>query len=305
MQYCTYMHLSVTTDIFQALADETRLRCFRLLSATPQALCVAEFADILQKPQYAISRALGELRKSGLVHESRQGKLVFYRLSPDSAIQELSTWTRQWCQCSTEPATTNPDGSSLPGADPCSYDLERLVWRLQTRNDKNEIMVTYPKADPSKSRQIKILFVCVHNSARSQLAEAYLSQLGIEHVLAESAGLTPGNLNPYVVQVLAEEGINIAGKTTRSVMDLYRRGQTYQWVITVCSREAEENCPIFPGPVRRLSWPFPDPASFTGTSDEILTQVRHLAIDIKTKITLFANETILNQATPQQGVTHV
>ena len=108
-----------------------------------------------------------------------------------------------------------------------------------------------------------------------------------ERFVVESAGLSPGNLNPHVVAVLQKEGIDISGKRTQAVADLFRRGATYHWVVTVCSREAEENCPVFPGPVRRLSWPFPDPAGFVGTPEEVRLQVEELARQIKDQVQQF------------------
>jgi arsenate reductase len=90
-----------------------------------------------------------------------------------------------------------------------------------------------------------------------------------------------------VVKAMREDGIDISGNGTTSVMDLYREGHTYSYVITVCSREAEEKCPIFPGPVNRIQWPFPDPSQFTGTEEEIMEKVREIRDAIKTKITEF------------------
>jgi arsenate reductase len=72
---------------------------------------------------------------------------------------------------------------------------------------------------------------------------------------------------------------------------VYLSGQTYNWVITVCSREAEKQCPVFPGPVFRQSWPFADPAQFRGSPDEVREQVRHLALEVRAKVGLFIEET--------------
>jgi len=134
---------------------------------------------------------------------------------------------------------------------------------------------------------MKVLFVCVHNSARSQLAEELLRLHGDGKVEAESAGLEPGVLNPFVVQVLSEKGIDITGKKTKNIMDLYNAGKTYDYVITVCSREVEEKCPVFPGNAHRILWTFDDPSAFTGSDGEILEQVRSLADRIEVKIRAF------------------
>lgn len=133
----------------------------------------------------------------------------------------------------------------------------------------------------------KTLFVCVHNSARSQMAEAFLNQIGGDIFVAESAGLEPGKLNPYVVKVLQETGIDISGKQTNDVFNFYREGRIYDYVITVCDETAGERCPLFPGISERLHWSFEDPSSLTGTEEEILSRVRIIRDEIKNKITEF------------------
>lgn len=137
---------------------------------------------------------------------------------------------------------------------------------------------------------IRALVICVHNSARSQMAEAYLKKLGGELFSVESAGLEPGSLNPYVVRALQEDGIDISGKPTQSVFDLYRAGRRFQYVITVCSKEAAERCPIFPGTHERLFWPFPDPASFAGTDEQIMEKVREVRDSIREKVREFVEK---------------
>lgn len=135
-----------------------------------------------------------------------------------------------------------------------------------------------------------LLVICVHNSARSQTAEAYLKRLGGALLTVESAGLEPGPLNPYVVRALQEDGIDISGTRTQSVFDLYRAGRQYSHVITICSKEAAERCPIFPGTHEKLFWPFPDPASFTGTDGEIMENVRQLRDAIRERVSRFVKD---------------
>ena len=132
-----------------------------------------------------------------------------------------------------------------------------------------------------------VLFVCVHNSARSQMAEAYLAKLGGGVFETESAGIEPGKLNPYVVRALQEEGIDISGKRTQSVFDLHAAGKSYDYVITVCSKEAAERCPVFPGKARRLQWFFADPSTFTGTDEEIMKKVRAVRNEIRGEVAAF------------------
>ena len=131
---------------------------------------------------------------------------------------------------------------------------------------------------------IKVLFVCVHNSARSQMAEAYLNHFGEGRFEAESAGLEPGTLNPRVVQVMKEDGINISGNRTKSVFDLVKRGETFDYVITVCDEASAEKCPVFPGATKRLPWSFADPSSLTGTEAEQLQRTREIRDQIESRV---------------------
>jgi arsenate reductase (thioredoxin) len=128
-----------------------------------------------------------------------------------------------------------------------------------------------------------VLFVCVHNSARSQMAEAFVNLL-CPGYRAQSAGLEPGRINPIVVEVMNELGIDLATKTTQSVFDVARRGERFTYVITVCD-EASERCPVFPGgAATRLAWSFPDPSSFTGSLDEKRDATRRVRDAIKRQI---------------------
>jgi arsenate reductase (thioredoxin) len=136
----------------------------------------------------------------------------------------------------------------------------------------------------------KILFVCIHNSARSQMAEAFLKKYGGDAFDAESAGLEPWTLNPTVVKVMQEIGIDLSGKPTRAVFDLLQKGRLYNAVITVCDREAAERCPIFPGSVKRIAWSFKDPSAFTGSPDDILRQTRLVRDEIEQQIKTFIQE---------------
>jgi arsenate reductase len=265
----------------KAIADETRFRLLRVLVEAGTPLCVAELTDIVRKPQYAVSRALGQLADAELLEEIRRGKLRFYVPHKEPFNDRLFEMV----------ASVPPDDSLW------LYDRDRLRWRLELR-DGGECVVTYtagytPKEyrkevemDPEEKR--KVLFICVHNTARSQMAEAYLRQYAGDLFEVESAGLTPGTLNPYVVEAMKQDGIDISSKVPQSVFDLYKAGKTYTYVITVCSREAEEGCPVFPGPVRRLSWPFPDPSRFKGTKEEILQKTIEVRNVIKEEVRQFA-----------------
>jgi arsenate reductase (thioredoxin) len=128
----------------------------------------------------------------------------------------------------------------------------------------------------------KVLFVCIHNTARSQMAEAFLNQICGEKFEAHSAGLEPGKLNPTVVEVMREVGIDISGNRTKSVLDFIKSGQLFAYVITVCDEASAERCPIFPGVATRLHWSFPDPSKFE--SAEKLAKTREVRDAIKEQI---------------------
>lgn len=127
----------------------------------------------------------------------------------------------------------------------------------------------------------KILFICQHNSGRSQIAEAYLRKFAGEDFSVESAGLVPAEeINPLVVEVMKEEGIDLSGKKPQSVFDLFKAGKIYDHVITVC-HDSESRCPIFPGITKRWHLPFPDPANVEGSKGEQLSKVREIRDAIK------------------------
>ena len=130
--------------------------------------------------------------------------------------------------------------------------------------------------------KINVLFVCVHNSARSQMAEALLNHIAGDRFSAESAGLEPGVLNPLAVEVMREIGIDISRNKTKGVFDFYKKGALFNYVVTVCDETQAERCPIFPGHTQRVHRSFPDPAALTGTDSENLEITREIRYRIKT-----------------------
>jgi arsenate reductase len=101
--------------------------------------------------------------------------------------------------------------------------------------------------------KIKVLFVCIHNSARSQMAEAFLNKFGNEKFIAESAGIEPGVLNPLVIESMGQTGVDISKNKTKSVFDLAANNNSYDYVITVCEKEAADKCPVFPGAGKKFN----------------------------------------------------
>jgi arsenate reductase (thioredoxin) len=131
---------------------------------------------------------------------------------------------------------------------------------------------------------IKVLFVCIHNSARSQMAEAFLNRLGEGKFVAESAGLEKGTLNPYVVRVMDEIGYDISQNSCDSVFEFYRQGRIYEVVVKVCDQINGERCPIFPNTRLNLNWNIEDPSSFTSEDEKRLQETRLVRDKILAKV---------------------
>jgi arsenate reductase len=146
-------------------------------------------------------------------------------------------------------------------------------------------------------KKISVLFLCVHNSARSQMAEAYLKKFGGEDFHVESAGLEPGILNPLAVKVMKDDGIDISQNITKDVFEMYEAGKTFEYVITVCDKKASDRCPIFPG-MNKINWSFEDPSQFTGTPEEKLSATRQVRDQIKQAVHDFIHEISANPPLP-------
>ena len=129
----------------------------------------------------------------------------------------------------------------------------------------------------------RVLFLCTGNSARSQMAEAFLRKYGSERYEAHSAGLEPKELNPLTVQVMNEVGIDISAQKSKGV-NTYLGKMLFQYLITVCD-DAEKNCPTtWPGISHKLHWSFEDPTKFEGTPQEKLAKFREVRDLIEKKI---------------------
>ena len=136
----------------------------------------------------------------------------------------------------------------------------------------------------------RVLFLCIHNSARSQMAAAFLKQIAGDRFEVESAGLEPGKLNPLAVAAMKDAGIDISKNGTQSVFDLFKSGRRFQYVISVCDAASAERCPIFPGVTTRLNWSFPDPSTFTGTDVERLNRTIAVRDEIRDAVKTWADE---------------
>ncbi len=134
---------------------------------------------------------------------------------------------------------------------------------------------------------MNILFLCVANSARSQMAEGLARHLFGDAARVQSAGSSPSRVHPLAVRALAEEGIDIAGQRSKSVDDI--DVSNLDVVITLC---AEEVCPVLPTRARRLHWPMLDPAAASGTEDERLGNFREVREQIRQKLLSFKQQAL-------------
>jgi arsenate reductase len=147
-----------------------------------------------------------------------------------------------------------------------------------------------------------VLFVCIHNSARSQMAEAWLNTLCAPQCRAESAGLEPGTLNPIVVEVMAEVGIDIGRNRPRSIEEALHSEARFTHVITVCDETSAERCPVVPGSRVRLHWSFPDPSAIVGPREERLSRTREIRDAIRAKVEAWCGEVRVGSAAePSEG----
>lgn len=131
--------------------------------------------------------------------------------------------------------------------------------------------------------KIRVLFLCTGNSARSQMAEAFLRKYADDRFEAHSAGLEPKGVNPLTIQVMDEVGFDISGYRSKGV-DTYLGKVLFQYLVTVCD-DADKNCPtVWPGVNKRLHWSFEDPAAIQGTDEEKLAKFRQVRDQIDEKI---------------------
>ena len=150
----------------------------------------------------------------------------------------------------------------------------------------------------------KVLFICVHNSARSQMAEAFLKEIlrNIDPDLAhrfDRQRVEPPRFKPGAVRLKI-----IAANQTHSVFDVFKSGELFGYVITVCDGSSAERCPIFPGVTRRLHWSFPDPAALSGTRRERLASTRKIRDQIRARIEIWCDEMCAVEAGATDSIPH-
>ncbi len=128
----------------------------------------------------------------------------------------------------------------------------------------------------------RVLFLCTHNSARSQMAEGFLRAMAGDRFEAGSAGTEKTSVNPLAIRAMAELGIDLGGHASKLYEDV--ASESWDYLITVCD-DANERCPWVPGSVQRLHWSFPDPSRATGTEEERLAVFRRVRDQIEERLT--------------------
>ena len=134
-----------------------------------------------------------------------------------------------------------------------------------------------------KKNKKSVLFVCIHNSARSQMAEAFLKILS-KDFFVNSAGISPGKLNLLVIKSMMEIGIDISSNQTKSVESVLKKKLKYDYFIFVCSESQGQECPNIPYKTKKIYWDIDDPSKLKGTDNQILKKISVIRDEIKNKI---------------------
>ncbi len=148
------------------------------------------------------------------------------------------------------------------------------------------------------SRPIRVLFVCTHNSARSQIAEALLKRAGGDAFDVYSAGTEATRVNPYAIRVLSDLGIDWTKAESKTITGFL--GQPFDHVITVCDN-ARDTCPVFPGSSNTLHWSLEDPSEVEGTDDEKLAAFRRTQTEVAARLGPFIEDALRAAARPRHA----
>ncbi len=226
------------------LGNELRWQLLKALAATD--LRVQELVQLLDRPQNLISYHLKKLAELDLVREHRSladGREVYYSLDLDQVR-----------------AMYVSSGEALHPA-------------LGLENDAGDLEAGLPP--------VQVLFLCTHNSARSQMAEALLRTRSQGRVAAFSAGNEPSQVHPLAIRAMAEMKIDVAEQRSKHLREFL--GEDFDYVITVCDR-ARESCPVFPGDPVQIHWSFEDPSAVEGSEEERLRAFRNTALQLNNRI---------------------
>jgi thioredoxin type arsenate reductase len=232
------------------LSSEARWAILTILSKSD--LRVHEIVTQVNQPQNLVSYHLQQLRDLDLIRETRSiadGREVYYSLNL-TRLHKLYVAAG----LALHPALVTGDIPEIQAA---------------------------PESSPGP---LRVLFLCTHNSARSQMAEGILRKRGAEKFIVVSAGSQPSTVHPLAIRAMADMGIDISQQDSKSQMDYLE--EHFDYVITVCDN-ARENCPIFPGSPNQIHWSFPDPAVVPGTEAERLKAFKETALQLNTRIGYF------------------
>ena len=232
--------------VLKLLAHEVRWLLLQELVRSDQR--VQELVEQVNRPMNLVSYHLKQLRDHALVTERRSsadGRDVYYRVDLPRLTQLYQESGSQLHPSLANPLDSQPD------------------LALATTNPP-----------------LRVLFLCTHNSARSQMAEGLMRALGDSAMEVFSAGNEPAVVHPYAIRAMAELGIDISQQRSKHLDEF--QGQSFDWMITVCDR-VRENCPIFPGDPEQIHWSLPDPLA-TGKDDDYRVFAT-IAREIRTRIT--------------------
>jgi ArsR family transcriptional regulator, arsenate/arsenite/antimonite-responsive transcriptional repressor / arsenate reductase (thioredoxin) len=251
--------ISQPPDLLRLLSHDVRWQIIKLLACSD--LRVAELVQGVDLPQNLVSYHLQKLRAHRLIREHRSiadGREVYYSLDVDRLKQIYSA----------SGEALHPALVSNPPVDPSG--IEGPVASQPTGEEK-----------PGAGETVRVLFLCTHNSARSQMAEGILRTRSDGRIMVFSAGNEPSHVNPLAVRALQELRIDISDHQSKSLDQFL--GQHFDYIITVCDR-AREACPVFPGDPVRIHWSFPDPSAVEGSEADRYRAFHDTAIQLNTRI---------------------
>ena len=235
--------------VLKLLSHELRWQLLTALSFSD--LKVQELVSRLGRPQNLVSYHLQQLRESHLVREHRSqadARVIYYSLDTDELRRLFA------------------EAGELLHPALSSYEPDRPAQSAQANTEP-----------------ARVLFLCTHNSARSQMAEGLLRHRSSDSVEVFSAGTEATRVNPRAIRALADMNINIHGQRSKYLNEFL--GQDFNYIITVCDR-ARETCPVFPGDPVQIHWSFPDPDAVEGTEHERAAAFRETALQLNNRIGL-------------------
>lgn len=254
---------TVPSDL-SLLVDPTRVRVVRLLAE--RSLTVSQLADLLELRQPTISQHMQRLAAAGIVRRIRQGREVRYQLRPTAVGDAIGNFTKMF---------------TTPMADLPFMAKQTARWPSVV-GAPLDVAVGEPQGVlPEPADLHSVLFVCVGNSARSQIAEGFARAMGGPGLCVMSAGLEPLGVNPLAREVMAEVGIDLSGQTSKAITPHHLRRADL--VITLCGAEGGWR-PAADHPYAWRYWPVPDPAQGEGSPEHRLARFRSAREHVRARV---------------------